>query len=94
MTKDEMAKDDMDLVHPNPCPSSWCCHPAISSSVVPFSCPLSLPASVFSNESTVCMRWPKYWSFSFSVSPSKEDPGLISFRGIQIKKEEAIFLCL
>ena len=56
-------------------------HPAISSSVVPFSsCPQSLPASVFSSESTLHMRWPKYWSFSFSVIPSKEIPGLISFR--------------
>ena len=35
---------------------------------------------VFSNESTLCMRWPKYWSFRFSISPSKEIPGLISFR--------------
>ena len=35
---------------------------------------------VFSNESTLCMRWPKYWSFNFSISPSNEDPGLISFR--------------
>ena len=49
-------------------------------------CPLLLlspiPPSirVFSNESTVCMRWPKYWSFSFSIIPSKEIPGLISFR--------------
>ena len=33
-----------------------------------------------SNESTLCMRWPKYWSFSFSIVPSKEHPGLISFR--------------
>ena len=49
-------------------------------------CPLLLlppiPPSirVFSNESTLYMRWPKYWSFSFSISPSKEHPGLISFR--------------
>ena len=49
-------------------------------------CPLLLlppiPPSirVFSNESTLCMRWPKYWSFSFSMSPSNEHPGLISFR--------------
>ena len=49
-------------------------------------CPLlllpSIPPSirVFSNESTLRMRWPKYWSFSFSMSPSKEHPGLISFR--------------
>ena len=35
---------------------------------------------VFSNESTLCMRWPKYWSFSFSISPSNEHPGLICFR--------------
>ena len=35
---------------------------------------------VFSNESTLCMRWPKYWSFHFSISPSNEHPGLISFR--------------
>ena len=42
--------------------------------------PPSLPASVFSNESTLHMRWPKYWSFTFSIIPSKEIPGLISFR--------------
>ena len=35
---------------------------------------------VFSNESALCIRWPKYWSFSFSISPSSEHPGLISFR--------------
>ena len=35
---------------------------------------------VFSNESTLCMNWPKYWSFSFSISPSNEHPGLIPFR--------------
>ena len=54
---------------------------AISSSVVPFSsCPQSSPASVFSNESTHRMRWPKYWSFSFRIIPSKEIPGMNSFR--------------
>ena len=68
-------------VHSNLCLSSRWCHPTISSSVIPFSsCPQSLPASVFSNESTLCMRWPKCWSFSFSIIPSKEIPGLISFR--------------
>ena len=36
--------------------------------------------TVFSNESFLCIRWPKYWSFSFSISPSNEHPGLISFR--------------
>ena len=35
---------------------------------------------VFSNDSALCIRWPKYWSFSFNISPSKEHPGLISFR--------------
>ena len=49
-------------------------------------CPLLLLPSifpsirVFSNESALCTRWPKYWSFSFSISPSNEHPGLISFR--------------
>ena len=48
--------------------------------------PLLFPPSifpsirVFSNESVLCIRWPKYWSFSFSISPSNEHPGLISFR--------------
>ena len=73
-------------VYSNSCPSSQWCHLAISSSVVPFSsCLQSLPASesfpmsqLFSNERL--MRWPKYWRFSFSISPSKEHPWLISFR--------------
>ena len=49
-------------------------------------CPLHLLPSifpsirVFSNESSLCIRWPKYWSFSFNISPSNEHPGLISFR--------------
>ena len=65
-------------VYSNSCPSSQWCHPAISSSVVPFSsCPQSLPAS---GSFPMSMRWPKYWSFSFSISPSNEHPGLISFR--------------
>ena len=41
--------------------------------------PIPPSVRVFSNESTLCMRWPKYWSFSFSIIPSKEIPGLISF---------------
>ena len=61
-------------VYPNPCPLSRCCHPAISSSVVPFSsCPQSFPASW-------SFQTPKYWSFSFNFSPSNEYSGLISFR--------------
>ena len=50
------------------------CHPLLLLSPIPPS------IRVFSNESTLCMRWPKYWSFSFSIIPSKEIPGLISFR--------------
>ena len=42
--------------------------------------PIPPSIRVFSNESTLCMRWPKYWSFSFSIIPSKEIPELISFR--------------
>ena len=54
---------------------------AISSSVITFSsCLQSSPASVFSNESVLCIRWPKYWSFSFSIRPPSEYSGLISFR--------------
>ena len=42
--------------------------------------PITPSIRVFSNESTLCMRWPKYWSFSLSISPSNEHPGLTSFR--------------
>ena len=67
-------------VHRNPCPSSRWCHPTIFSSVVPFSSwSQSFPASgsfpIVSSSQT-----PKYWSFSFNISPSNEHPGLISFR--------------
>ena len=65
----------------NSCPLSLWYHPTISSSVVPFfSCPQPFPAWVFSNESALHIRWPKYWSFSFNISPSNEHLGLISFR--------------
>ena len=50
------------------------CHPLL---LLP---PIPPSIRVFSNESTHRMRWPKYWSFSFSITPSKEIPGLISFR--------------
>ena len=43
-------------------------------------CPLLLLPSIFSNELALCIRWPKYWSFSFTISPSSEHSGLISFR--------------
>ena len=66
----------------NSCPSSQWCHPTISSSVIPL---LLLPAIfssiwVFSSVSVLCIRWPKYWSFSFSISPFNEYSGLISFK--------------
>ena len=69
-------------VHPSPCPSSRWCHPTISSSVVPFSsCPQSFPASgSFQMSQLFTSGGPKYWSFSFNISPSSEHPGLISFR--------------
>ena len=63
----------------NSCPSSRWWHPTILSSVIPFSsCLQSFP--VFSNESVLHIRWPKYWSLSFGISPSNKYSGLISFR--------------
>ena len=63
----------------NSCPVSRWCHPTISSSVIPFSC-LHFPSiRVFSSESVLHNRWPKYWSFSFSISLFNEYSGLISF---------------
>ena len=60
-------------------PLSWWCHPTISSSVIPFSsCLQSFPASWSFPVSRLCIRWPKYWSLSFSISPSNEYSGLIS----------------
>ena len=66
----------------NSCPSSQWCHPTISSSVIPFSsCLQSFPSSgSFFSESVLQITWPKYWSFSFSIGPSNEYSGLISFR--------------
>ena len=67
----------------NSCPSSWWCHPNILFSVTPFSsCLQSSPASGSFPMSQLALhiRWPKYWSFSFSISPSIEYSGLISFR--------------
>ena len=65
----------------NSCPLSWWCYPTILSSVAPFS---SFSQSFWGSGSfpvsVLCIRWPKYWSFSFSISPSSEYPELISFR--------------
>ena len=68
-------------VYSNSCPFSQCCHPTISSSVIPFSSAHNLSQhQSLSNESVLHIRWPEYWSFSFSISPSNEYSGLISFR--------------
>ena len=66
----------------NSCPLSQWCYPTILSSVTPFSsCPQSFPElGSFSSESVLHIRWPVCWSFSFSISPSNEYLGLISFR--------------
>ena len=76
--------DPMDCRTPAPraysnlCPLSRWCHPTISASVVPLSsCLLSFPVS---GSFPLCIRWPKYWSLSFSISPSNEHPALISVR--------------
>ena len=52
-------------------------HPLLSPSPL---APIPPSIRVFSNESALCMRWSKYWSFSLSISPSNEHPGLVSFR--------------
>ena len=63
------------------CPSCQWCHPTILSCHPLLHLPLIFPSiRVFSNESVLYIRWPKYWSFSFSISPSNEHSGLISFR--------------
>ena len=63
------------------CPSSHWCHPAISSSVIPFSsCLQSFQHQGLFQGVSSWIRWPKYWSFGFSISPSSEYSGLISFR--------------
>ena len=68
-------------VHPNPCPLSWWCHPTISSCRPLLLLPSIFPSiRVFSNELTLHIKWLKYWSFSFNISPSNEHPGPISFR--------------
>ena len=68
-------------VFSNSCPLNQWCHPTISSSVIPSPPSFNLYSiRVFSSESTLHIRWPKYWSFSFSISPSSEYSGLISFR--------------
>ena len=65
----------------NLCPLSQWCHPTISSSVILLFLHSIFPSiRVFSDESVLHIKWPKYWSFSFNISPSNEYSGLISFR--------------
>ena len=68
-------------VHSNSCPLSQWRHLTISSWHPLLPLPSIFPRiRIFSNESALRIRWPKYWSFSFNISPSNEHPGLISFR--------------
>ena len=66
-------------LYSNSYPLSQWCHPTSSSSAVPLSS-IFPSIRVFSSESVLPIRWPKYWSFSFSISPSSKYSGLISFR--------------
>ena len=84
--------------YPNSCPLSWWCHPTISSSVVPI---LLLPSifpniRIFSNESVLCIRWPKQWSFSStSVLPMNIQDwfplGLSNWISLQSKELSRVF---
>ena len=68
-------------VCPSSCPLHWWCHPAISSSDVLFLLPSVFPSiRDFSNELALLIRWPKYWSFSFSISRSSEYSGSPSLK--------------
>ena len=68
-------------VHPNPCPlSPWCYPTILSLSSLLLLSSIFPSIRVFSNESVLCIMWPKYWSFSFNISPSNEYSGLISFK--------------
>ena len=92
VVSDSMGPHGLQNIRP-PCPSptlgvysdsctlnQWC-HPAITCSVIPFSsCLLSFPGSGLFKRVRFHIRWPKYWSFSFSIGPSDEYSGLISFR--------------
>ena len=71
-SRSRLKRISIELVMPSSHPIL--CHPLLLPPPVPPS------ISVFSSESTLRMRWPKYWSFSFNIIPSKEIPGLISFR--------------
>ena len=70
----------------NSCPLSWWCHPTISSCHPLLLLPSIFPSTrVFSNGSALAIRWPKYWGFSFSISPSNEHPGLMVTAAMKLK---------
>ena len=79
-------KASLSITNSQSSPKLMCIELVMPSSHLILCCPILLlspiPSSirVFSNESTLCMRWPKYWSFNLSIIPSNEYPGLISFR--------------
>ena len=79
-------QDSLSITNSQSLPKPMPIESAMPSSHLILCCPLLLLPStlpsirVFSNESTLCLRWPKYWSFSFNISPSNEHPGLVSFR--------------
>ena len=89
-------------VHSNSCPSSQWCHPAICRPLLLLP-PIPPSIRVFANESTLRIRWPKYWSFSFSIIPSKEIPGLIpqltlipgywDFQVYELEVSRIVFCC-
>ena len=64
----------------NSCPLTWWCYLTVSFCTSLFSFSVFPSIGIFSRELALPSRWPKYWSFSFSISPSSEDSGLISFR--------------
>ena len=64
----------------NSCPLGQWCHPTILHLPLLLLPSIFASVKVFSNESTFCIRWPKYWSFSFNISSTSEHPGLISFK--------------
>ena len=74
ITNSQSPPKPMSIESVMPCNHLILCHPLL---LLPS---IFTSIRVFSNESALCIRWPKYWSFSFNISPSNEHPGLISFR--------------
>ena len=75
----------------NSCPLSQWCHPTILSSIIPFSSGLQSFHQGLFTMSVLCIRWPKYWSFSFSISLSNEYSGLTGWISLQFKGLSRVF---